>query len=836
MSRGLRAHGHLQLALGIALVVGSIGHAGASATAAPPTPPASGAPGPVVDYPVHMDLSAPLASIEGAQNQQVSARGNDRAAKKFGPDGQSPVTGVTGSAPAQPPVVNAPATATSWDGVGQGFSGPAGTFTVAGAPPDPNGAVGPNHYVQTVNTSFAIFNKTGTVLYGPVATNTLWAGFGGGCQIDNDGDATVVYDPIADRWVINQFAVTTTLYLNCVAVSQTSDPTGAYYRYSYLYSNFPDYPKLGIWPDGYYISFNMFAGGATFNGGAACSYDRAKMLSGLTAAQICFFTSNLYGGLLPATLDGRRLPPAGAPNYFVALTLGLTSTLFYWKFHADFATPANSTFSGPNSLGVAAYAKACNGGTCIPQSGTNQKLDSLADRLMYRLAYRNFGDHESLVVNHSIVAGSSVGVRWYELRVSGGNLSVYQQGTYAPDAMYRWMGSAAMDQAGDIALGFSVSSSSTHPAVDYTGRLAGDALGTMTQGEGSVIAGLGSQNGGLSRWGDYSSLSIDPVDDCTFWYTNEYLKANGRFNWSTRIASFKFPSCGVTVTSVNPSSGPVSGGTAVTITGTNFSSGATVSFGGVAPTTPVVVVNATTITTTTPAHAAGAVDVTVTAGSQSGTCSSCFTYIPPPTVTAINPTSGPATGGTVVTITGTGFDPAAGATTVHFGASTATGVSCASTINCTATSPAGSGTVDVTVAVGGQTSAANAADVFTYLSLSAAALAASYSSTPPTSWTAGQTQTYTISVTNTGSQTWNATGANPVRLGVHFGTTDDGWGVGWATDQRFGLPADLAPGASVTLTVAVTAPGTSGSYVLRHRMVKEYVAWFDQIQKTNVTV
>jgi hypothetical protein len=240
-----------------ALVIGSIAHAGVSVAAAPPTPPASGTPAPVVGYPVHMDLSAPLSSIEGAQDQHGSARGNDRAAKGFRSPGQAP---VAGSAPVQPVVGSAPALSTSWDGVGQGFVGPAGTFTVNGAPPDPNGAVGPNHYVQTVNTNFAIFNKTGTVLYGPVAINTLWSGFGGGCQIDNDGDPTVMYDPIANRWLISQFAVTTTHYLNCVAVSTTPDPTGSYFRYSYSYSAFPDYPKFGLWPDSFYVSFNMFTG------------------------------------------------------------------------------------------------------------------------------------------------------------------------------------------------------------------------------------------------------------------------------------------------------------------------------------------------------------------------------------------------------------------------------------------------------------------------------------------------------------------------------------------------------------------------------------------------
>src|SRR5207244_3440666 len=253
---------------------------------------------------------------------------------------------------------------------------------------------------------------------------------------------------------------------------------------------------------------------------------------GQAATQQCFNTTTTYGGLLPADLTGTNLPPAGSPNY--VLGLGATSsTLAFWKFHIDWTTPANSTFIGPTALAVASYSEACGfSGTCIPQAGTTQRLDSLSDRLMYRLAYRNFGDHESLVVNHSVTAGSSCGVRWYEIRTPGTTPTVFQQGTYAPDSNYRWMGSVAMDQAGNIALGFSVSSSTLNPQIHYTGRLATSPAGVMDQGEGTIINGTGSQTGsGLSRWGDYSSMTVDPSDDCTFWYTNEYIPSNGAFNW-----------------------------------------------------------------------------------------------------------------------------------------------------------------------------------------------------------------------------------------------------------------------------------------------------------------
>ncbi|MFI5100987.1 MAG: fibronectin type III domain-containing protein, partial [Actinomycetes bacterium] len=454
----------------------------------------------------------------------------------------------------QPPP-QIPGTATNFDGVGNGFTGPQGTFAVDAAPPDTNGDVGPNNYVQIVNTDLAVWNKTGTVVLGPLPVNTLWSGFGGLCQADNDGDPTVKYDRIADRWVISQFAVTgangkNQPFLQCVAVSQTGDPTGAYNRYSFAYSSFPDYPKLAVWPDAYYETFNFFnAAGTAFAGGVACAYDRARMLAGLTATQQCFNVGLVYGGLLPSDLDGARLPPAGSPDYVVAL--GATNTqLATWKFHVDWAAPASSTLSGPTALATSAYTLPCggSGGACVPQPGTAQRLDTLGDRLMYRLAYRNFGDHESLVVNNTVTAGSSIGLRWYELRVVAGKLAVFQQGTYAPDASSRWMGSIAQDQLGDMALGYSVSSSTIHPAIAYTGRLATDPAGQMTQGEAMVIAGAGAQISGLDRWGDYSSMAVDPVDDCTFWYTNEYIPADGSFNWKTRIGSFKFPGCGGAVT------------------------------------------------------------------------------------------------------------------------------------------------------------------------------------------------------------------------------------------------------------------------------------------------
>ena len=447
-----------------------------------------------------------------------------------------------------PLTTNGPTTGLSFEGIGQGQYG----FSVQYIPPDTNGTVGATQYVQWVNASFAVFDKTtGSLLLGPVAGNTLWSGFGGGCQTNNNGDPVVTYDKLANRWVLSQFSVGSTPYLQCIAVSQTSDATGAWYRYSFSYgtSDFDDYPKMGVWPDAYYETFDMFLNGQTYIGPDACAYDRNKMLAGLSATQQCFQQSAALGPLLPADLDGTTPPPTGSPNYL--LTFG-TNTLSMYKFHVDWTTPSNSTFTGPTVINVAAFSPLCGGGQCVPEPGS-QTLDSLGDRLMHRLAYRNFGTHESLVVNHSVTAGSSGGVRWYEIQNPSGTPVLAQQSTYAPDSSYRWMGSVAMDQTGDLAVGYSKSSSSVYPSVAYAGRLATDPVNTL-QAETIVVSGTGSQNYSMNnRWGDYSAMQVDPVDDCTFWYTQEYIKTTGSFNWNTRIANFKFSNCGSSVT-VSPTS------------------------------------------------------------------------------------------------------------------------------------------------------------------------------------------------------------------------------------------------------------------------------------------
>jgi hypothetical protein len=430
-----------------------------------------------------------------------------------------------------------------FDGIGVGLAG----YQPASAPPDTTGAVGATQYVQWVNTDFAVFNKsTGALVYGPAPGNTLFQSLGGACATSNDGDPVVQYDKAANRWVMSQFAVPggSAGYWQCVAVSQTSDATGGWNLYAFPAPNFNDYPKVGVWSDGYYVTFNMFT--SSFVGARVCAYDRASMIAGTAATQQCFQLSTAYDSLLPADIDGLTAPPAGSPNYLVAL---LNGGLGMWKFHVDWSNAGSSTLTGPIAIPTAAYNLACNGGACIPQSNSRQLLDSLGDRAMFRLAYRNLAGTETMVLNHSVMANQTrkrgtgnAAVRWYEIRNMATTPSVFQQSTFSPDAKYRWMGSAAMDKQGNMAVGYSVSSSTMHPALAYATRLAGDAAGVLS-GETTIVAGGGSQQKNLNRWGDYTHMSVDPVDDCTFWYTGQYLKANGTFNWSTRIVSFKIASC-----------------------------------------------------------------------------------------------------------------------------------------------------------------------------------------------------------------------------------------------------------------------------------------------------
>ncbi len=435
---------------------------------------------------------------------------------------------------------------TNFLGLGTNFPG----FVMTGEPSDANGAVGATQFVEWVNTSFAVFSKTGGLLAGPTDGNALFESLGGPCATNNDGDPIAQYDKAADRWVLTQFSVTGgPPFFQCVAVSQTADATGAYNLYAFEYSNFNDGPKLGVWPDSvnnaYFISYNMFS--HRFLGAQACGLERAQMLAGGPARQVCFQQPSSVASLLPSDLDGATVPPVGSPGYFVNFG---TNSLNFFKFHVNWANPAASTFTGPASVSVPAFAPACKGRACIQQPNTRQLLDSLADRLMYRLAYRNFGTHESLLVNHSVNPNNgTAGTRWYELQnargtsLASGSPVVVQASTYAPDGNFRWMGSVAMDKVGDMAIGYSVSSSSVFPSIAIAGRRPSDVPNTLRQ-EVIIVNGIGSQ-AGHSRWGDYSSMSVDPADDCTFWYTTQFVDVAGvnDFIWSTQVASFKFPGC-----------------------------------------------------------------------------------------------------------------------------------------------------------------------------------------------------------------------------------------------------------------------------------------------------
>ncbi|MEO5722696.1 MAG: PKD domain-containing protein, partial [Chthoniobacterales bacterium] len=411
------------------------------------------------------------------------------------------------------------------------------------APPDTNGEVGATQYVQMVNEALQVFDKSnGNSLLGPVGIQSVWAGFGGVCETGGSGDPIVLYDQLANRWVITQFAGSPPTH-ECIAVSQTSDATGAYFRYDFtLGTNFFDYPHLAVWIDGYYMADNVFnAGGTAFLGTQAFVFDRAKMLAGLPAT---FISPGLTPGganneyFLPADIDGNNLPTAGARAPFVETPgTGNGNTYKTWHFHADFVTPANSTFTVFASPPAAGYTALCpSTRACVPELGAAAALDGIGDRLMYRLAYRKFADgHDAVVGNLSVSSGGVAGVRWFELRnVNAGPLTVFQESTYQPDTTWRWMGSAAMDKDGNMALGFSASSATINPQLRYAGRLVSDPLNTLAQGEATLFAGTGSQTGTGNRWGDYSGLTIDPVDDSTFWYTNEYYATTGTFNWRTR--------------------------------------------------------------------------------------------------------------------------------------------------------------------------------------------------------------------------------------------------------------------------------------------------------------
>jgi hypothetical protein len=504
----------------------------------------------------------------------------------------------------------------SFDGLGVGFDGPQGTYT-ARNPSDNSLAVGPDHVFQIVNSRIAIFTKkgakydtTGKVLYGPVATNQLFAGFGGVCEARNNGDAVVRYDQIAKRWLVvmpifgrippGEFQVPGQrpstepaapgqpavkgqpatpgpavapppnpsqpppppprgqrtgppsppppgTYAMCYAISTTADPLGPYYRYAFDRPLFPDYPRPAIWPDGYY---NPTSTGDEVIQKHACVADRRRMLKGEPATEQCLVVDGV-NFLNNADVEGQALPPPGAPNLMMAaggtqLKQILDDAAVYaWKFHVDWETPANTRLVGPERIAVAPYHYLCDGQltNCVPQPGTGRRLDAQGDKIMQRLIYRNVNGHESIVASHSVATkDGGGGVRWYEFRLDGRrNLVLHQQGTYAPDGLFRWMGSIAMDRMGNIGVGYSFGGLPHFAGQRFAARLAKDPEGKLTLRETVLVEGEAAQTTTL-RWEDYATTAVDPSDDCTFWYVGDYLK-KGADTYSTRIGGFKLPGC-----------------------------------------------------------------------------------------------------------------------------------------------------------------------------------------------------------------------------------------------------------------------------------------------------
>jgi titin len=563
----------------------------------------------------HNDLSAPFRSIAastgdtGAKVAPLPQRPPSLVASSSTtglPASSSSTSGTQAPGTAAAPATGgsgaeAPVQLLSFDGAGSGIPYSTNSYV----PPDPNGAVGANNYVEVVNSMILIFDKSGNLVQAPNRMTSLWQGFGGYCETVTGTDPVAMYDRIAHRWIVS-FFVEGAPYDYCVAVSTSEDPTGTWNRYDFPQILFPDYQKMGVWTDGYYFTTNQFTDGAQPDGASAQgsvpitpgaspgpalgAFDRSAMLAGLPATMQVFYPGNRYWGVMPAYFDGQNLPPAGSPGYFVSAQRNSFSSrgLVEWKLHLDWSNPAASVLSPPQSIPVPAW----QGSGGIPQPGTTSLLETMGDAPMYRLSYRNFGDHESLYIAQSVISDTPVngnsGMRWYELRNPAGAVQLYQEQTYAPDSNWRWMGSVAADRQGNVALGYSLSSSTIFPSVAYTSRSVTDPLGTMLNPE--TVVGIGGHSGGADRWGDYTSMVVDPVDDCTFWYTGEYYGPSTDFTWRTRVAAFRFPSClrASSIATVSSSANPgstaglvtlsatVSGGSGVPTGTVTFRDGATV--------------------------------------------------------------------------------------------------------------------------------------------------------------------------------------------------------------------------------------------------------------------
>ena len=523
-------------------------------------------------------FSTPLSSLgQGTSGSLKDTPAHPVAAGRTGAYPHRPVThrNVKGALATDPATVQSSATSSpDAPTSGTGFAGSTNDDLVL--PPDTNGDIGYDAsgnawYVQWVNLHYQMWKRTkGQTTWSSQLTaegNTVFANLNNLCSSTNDGDPSVVYDRLAGRWVLTQFAFDTDFFGNpvapfgeCVAVSQTSDPTGAYNLYSWDVGSFggsqyfPDYPKLGVWPNGYYLTFNYFSGSKlqTFNGAGIVILDRNAMLAGSPAnANSSGPLGASLSSMLPVTVDDTSPPASGLPETLVALDTSSTaggSRLQWWHITGVTWSPVGATLNRLADMPVATYSwNLCNGSrNCIPQPGTSAALDPISDRLLYRAGYRTVGGVPHVVLNHAVnVASSGVhsAIRWYDVTNVATTPALAQQGTFSPDADNRWLGSAAMDSAGDLAVGYSVSSSSTYPSIRYAGRVPSDAPGTL-EAEQALKAGAGSQTDSSNRWGDYSSLVVDPADGCTFWYTNEYYSSSSAYSWRTWVGSFSFPNCG----------------------------------------------------------------------------------------------------------------------------------------------------------------------------------------------------------------------------------------------------------------------------------------------------
>lgn len=581
--------------------------------------------GPEVVYAVRHDVSPPLADM-ARQAQPTPLEPTDQVENIFlQPD---PLAALKPEwVPEMPGVQRAPL-GTPMPATLQSFNGVINNTSII--PPDTVGDVGLNEYLQWVNLRWAVFNKnTGAVIQGPTAGSSFWAGFGGVCQTNNSGDPIVLFDDVAQRWVVSQFTGSGTPR-QCFAVSTTSDPLGTYNRYEFVFPRFNDYPHIGIWVDesgarnGYYFVVHEFVG-TTFQGASFVAVDRDRMLAGAAAAQVAmvrFPNLNNYGAL-PVHLEGTQKAKGGSCAPFVHFNTAADTYLF-WDFCVDWNNTANTTLSAtPQS--IAASAPFSNDFGQSPQAGTTALLDTFPLNVMYRASARKFPagapTETSVVLNHTVNAGGGkLGVRWahFDLRSPvppppAGTIfadgfddnsapialtkALVDDGTYAPDGDNRWMGSIAIDRNGYIGVGYSVASASLNPQVRYSGRTHDEPDGTLRD-EGSCSAGIanGSQTDPAARWGDYSAMSVDPSDDCTFWYTTEYYAVSSTRTWSTRICSFKFPNCGNADFALVPESptryeicGTSSSNPVINFRGgiyNGFSGSATLSLTGIAGVTP----------------------------------------------------------------------------------------------------------------------------------------------------------------------------------------------------------------------------------------------------------